>query len=344
MAVNTLKRSNSSQELDLAEICGIPEEYSLDIACGKPVLEQCNHPEELTKSVFDGYDGQSGYCGVHCPTYLTIDLKRNFDIGLIQFLLFDSVVDPNRRENERKFYFRVLVAGDYAGQKAPDKDSIVWQVIYDSGHNGFRNWQLFKLDGVSARFIRIHCIRNSSGSSGFQIVRLRAYSPEAASYVDFAKVRDHIKEHDIDPCGLSQLLEIKKNSIIEEMGDGFPVSKRIYDLSSQFRQLCEANKISPVIQGDYPKSSLSSINPIVMDNIYSREGGGHGSKVNLKTADFCRILDSIAEDFAIIERNSDGTRRIVLDPVCVKLKNGNTWGIISIVLTVLFFLLPKLLS
>lgn len=81
-----------------------------------------------------------------------------------------------------------------------------------------------------------------------------------------------------------------------------------------------------------------------MDNIYSREGGGHGSKVNLKTADFCRILDSIAEDFAIIERNSDGTRRIVLDPVCVKLKNGNTWGIISIVLTVLFFLLPKLLS
>lgn len=61
MAVNTLKRSNSSQELDLAEICGIPEEYSLGIACGKPVLEQCNHPEELTKSVFDGYDGQSGY-------------------------------------------------------------------------------------------------------------------------------------------------------------------------------------------------------------------------------------------------------------------------------------------
>lgn len=162
--------------------------------------------------------------------------------------------------------------------------------------------------------------------------------------MDFAKVRDYIKEHDIDPCGLSQLLEIKKNSIIEETGDGFPVSKRIYDLSSQFRQLCEANKISPVIQGDYPKSSLSSINPIVMDNIYSREGGGHGSKVNLKTADFCRILDSIAEDFAIIERNSDGTRRIVLDPVCVKLKNGNTWGIISIVLTVLFFLLPKLLS
>lgn len=33
MAVNTLKRSNSSQELDLPEICGIPEEYSLDIAC-----------------------------------------------------------------------------------------------------------------------------------------------------------------------------------------------------------------------------------------------------------------------------------------------------------------------
>lgn len=32
MAVNTLKRSNSSQELDLAEICGIPEEYSLS-AC-----------------------------------------------------------------------------------------------------------------------------------------------------------------------------------------------------------------------------------------------------------------------------------------------------------------------
>ena len=54
MAVNTLKRSNSSQELDLPEICAIPEEYSLDIACGKPVLERCNHPEELTKSVSTG--------------------------------------------------------------------------------------------------------------------------------------------------------------------------------------------------------------------------------------------------------------------------------------------------
>lgn len=185
------------------EILELPKEFSAkkankqqdiriegtDLAENKPVLELCNHHEQLTNPLFDGYDGVSGYCGVHTPAYLTIDLEKPQDIGLIQFLLFDSYVDNNHGYRERLYYYRILAARD----QSCDKDNWEWTVIYDTGRVGRRNWQFIHIpEGLrEVRYLRIHCMY-SQKNTGFHIVRFRVYSPEDARQVSQAELHEQL--------------------------------------------------------------------------------------------------------------------------------------------------------
>lgn len=136
------------------------------------IKELCNHPEIATQrglySEFNGrygYTGTYGYCGTHHPSYLTLDLGRNVDIGVIMFLLWDDLKDWNHGQEERRYFYRLLVAEDSSDKQSyeTDRDSIKWTVLYDSEHAGYRNWQIFRIvneGGIRARYIRIHCVYN----------------------------------------------------------------------------------------------------------------------------------------------------------------------------------------
>ena len=97
------KEATRAQDLRIEHFLkeGFSPEAVLDLAAQKPVLELCNHYEQLTDPEFRGYDGKSGYCGVHAPASLTIDLgevgaDEERELGLVQLLLFDPIVDRNR--------------------------------------------------------------------------------------------------------------------------------------------------------------------------------------------------------------------------------------------------------
>lgn len=170
----------------------------IDLAAGKSVLELCNHNEQLTNADFDGYNGQSGYCGVHVPAYLTIDLGQEYNIGLVQFLLFDPIEDTNHGAGERGYSYRVLVAEDFSSTL--DKDEWEWRVLCDCGRDWCRNWQFIHIPkGVEkVRYIRIHCM-DSRKNKGFHIVRLRVYDVETANAVNYKALIDSMRTKRVVP-------------------------------------------------------------------------------------------------------------------------------------------------
>lgn len=288
-----------------------------DYAQGKKVLELCNHPEQLTDDEFIGYNGQLGYCGTHHPTYLTIDLDKSCNVGLIQFLLFDPEEDYNHGPNERKYHFRVLVADDYISEKkVVDKDTIKWKVLYDSCHKGVRNWQIIHIqNGIQTRFIRIHCMYNQK-NAGFHIVRLRVYCKEVASEINYELLQNAINK--IDNNNLAQIIHINANTLVTEIGDGFPLSKRLYDLANLTSQISSKNK--RYLQFNIEDKYFKGINYAVTSVLESKRKDSN--KINIDGEDINNIFTSIANDMQIMERNSDGMKRIILDPVSITLTKG----------------------
>ncbi len=336
------------QDVDISSFISNQDIDITDLAQHKKVLEVCNHPKFMTDPTFLGYNGQTGYCGIHHPTALTVDLKSAHNIGLIQFLLNDPDEDFCHGDNERKYYFRVLVADDYTQQSsnnnAPNKNMIEWKVLYDSQHCGYRNWQFIHIEsGIKARFIRLHCIYNDK-NQGFHIVRLRAYTKEVANAVDYNMLRTklHEKNQDgqiIDRHNLSQIISVNCDNVVTEIGDGFPLSKRIYDIANLTRQIADSssrNFLQYFIEDKY----LSGINSTVTDVLEAKR---NGSKVNINAEDMDRILTSIADDISIMEKNSHGMKRVIVDPINLLLDSSNRtdliWTIISIVLMVIPWLL-----
>ena len=172
----------------------------IDLAQEKTVLELCNHYEQLTAATFEGYNGHSGYCGVHAPAYLTIDLGDTHEIGLIQFMLFDPIEDTNHGAGERGYFYRILVAsGDNLGSQ--DKDEWEWRVLCDSGREWRRNWQFIHIpEGVQdVRYVRIHCM-DGKKNKGFHIVRLRVYDKETANKVDYEQLITKMQTEPVVPC------------------------------------------------------------------------------------------------------------------------------------------------
>ncbi len=338
-----------------------------DLALEKPVLELCNHYEQLTANSFDGYDGQSGYCGVHAPATLTVDLGKACDLGLVQFLLFDPLVDSNHGKDtaERRYHYRVLVAEDFASQQL-DKDLWEWKVLFDSAHTGWcRNWQLLHIAGGlrDIRYIRIHCL-NGMKNNGFHIVRLRAYASEVADRVDYAAVRHHLQEVLQVPTPTGELCAIDRSRSMNytqisperiqiERGDGFPLSKRLADTMNLILLIADKqekqNKLiteglqqnADELQDDpYPvkKSDLEGINTTITQKAEAFTNPEKPDEVELTLKDIYQILSSIVDDIAIVDRDPKNTERVVLDPVTSHLRRGFRRDILVTTLDILLAL------
>lgn len=380
-----------------------------DLAAGKSVLELCNHNEQLTAPLFEGYNGQSGYCGVHVPAYLTIDLGREYNIGLIQFLLFDPIEDTNHGVGERGYSFRILVAGDFSSTL--DKDEWAWRVVCDCGRDWCRNWQFVHIpEGImKVRYIRIHCM-DSRKNKGFHIVRLRAYDVETANAVDYqtllkkiqtekvvpcpdqnyypiadfctdlgiatpegfaqsldmhfvhadqqrAAIRElHAKAgallqklstadiekqlhqakitaepllQPIDPNGQAHYIKVEPRDIQYEIGDGFPLSKRLHDTMNLARLMAKENRNDTSFEIE--KRYLQGINSIISKKI----DHDNNKTTSIDCDTIYQILDSIADDIELIEQDPKNTERIFLDPVNVQLETSNKQNIFMLILTIL---------
>jgi len=344
---------NKFQELgDIAEYVDevLPQDDLQNLAYNKdkPVMvkELCNHPEMMTQGYLYekdlhgkyGYTGTYGYCGTHVPAYLTLDLGRNEDIGLIMFLLWDDRVDFNQGDQERRYYYRLLAAED---REEHDRDEIEWKVLYDSEKSGYRNWQIFRIanpEGIRARYIRIHGVYNSK-NDGFHVVRIRVYKPVVAGHLNVDKLekalhnqRQYTREPNrsrraagggrskkerrtIDRCGLAQIKTIDVGpDTPTEIGDGTPLSKRISDIAS----VMQRTDTSWFNSFDVKKRELDGINDMVRNSLES----GKGKYIIRTNNDVERIIRSIADDIGIIEKNSDGIERIIVNPVNVNLKSS----------------------
>lgn len=338
---------NEQQNIDIRDLIS-SDITAEDYAAGKNVLELCNHPEAMTKEAWNGYDGKKEYCGTHHPNSLTVDLKDTYDIGLIQFLLFDSDNDYSHTKNEdelngnkveRLYHYRVLVADDYTqlstNNDIQSKSEIEWKVIYDSKRQGYRNWQFIHVEGgIKARFIRLHCIFNHK-NAGFHIVRLRAYSKEVGNIIDYNKLHSKLKE--CDKGGYSQIIKVQTENITNEIGDGFPLSKRIYDLANLTYHIAQSAEKRKYLQFNIDKDKLIGINSTVTNVLEAKTY--NNNMVNITCEDINKCFISIADDITVMEKNSNGMRRLVLDPIAISLDKGNKsdkkWNIFSIVLAVI---------
>lgn len=353
------KEASRAQDLQITAFLNhsLPAEEVVDLALDKPVLELCNHCEQLTAPKFEGYNGSSGYCGVHSPATLTIDLgelapNEERDLGLIQLLLFDPVVDRNHgKGNERRYHYRLLVAEDFASKRI-DKDRWEWRVLFDSSHSGWcRNWQLIHLKtGLKQiRYIRIHCL-NGMKNSGFHIVRLRAYSSRVAQAVDFEQIRAYLQDEarivtpngsrvPIDPSRSMNHVLIDPQTVPIEVGDGFPLSKRLADTMNRILLLADKEKMyveqmvcsvqhhkranqHRLNRYKIEKRHLEGINTTITKKAEAFTNPKKPNEVLLTLTDIHQILDSIVDDIAIVERDPKNMERVVLDPVTTQLKRG----------------------
>ena len=367
---------------------GFPAEEAVDLAVDKPVLELCNHYEQLTDPDFGGYDGKSGYCGVHAPASLTIDLgeiapDEERELGLVQLLLFDPIVDKNhgKKGAERRYHYRLLVAEDFASTQT-DKDCWEWKLLFDSQRTGWcRNWQFIELkEGLKGiRYIRIHCMAGLK-NSGFHIVRLRAYSKRVAEAIDFDRLRHHLQEEPlmptpwgekiaIDPSRSMLHYTVEPQRIEIEQGDGFPLSKRIYDTMNYIQLITDreqelAEEIASAVKRQTRMGShkqgftveqqgmtftidrryLDGINTTIAKKVEAFQDPEKPNLVLLDWRNIYQILASIADDIAIIERDPKNMERVVLDPVNAQLDKGNREDTAAFWWSLVAMLIPYLLG
>ena len=304
-----VKEANKRQEIRLE---------GADLAENKPVLELCNHHEQLTNPHFDGYDGVSGYCGVHTPAYLTIDLEKPQEIGLIQFLLFDSYVDNNHGDRERLYYYRILAAQD----QTCDKDDWVWTVIYDTGRSGRRNWQFIRIaEGLrQIRYLRIHCM-HSQKNAGFHIVRFRVYSPEDARQISQAYIHEQLTSP-VEIAHLTQWLypgsafrESLKKSLLQSGDILLPINKylirtaeqeELADLGLFLSDLSKAADFEAAADGWFRTLDQTKIRK---NNLYPRDRANKSLQITVSTASF---RTEIGDGFLLSKRIHDIMNRIRL--------------------------------
>lgn len=372
------KAATRHQEIDLASFCALPPAEIRDLAAEKPVLELCNHYEQLTMPRFEGYDGKSGYCGVHTPACLTVDLGAAREIGLVAFLLFDPVVDNNHGEAgaQRLYHYRLLAAEDFASRTV-DKDEWEWQVLCDRTGDPCRNWQFIHIpQGLRGiRYLRIHCVAGRK-NSGFHIVRLRAYSAAAGDAVDYERLLHHLRTEPlvptpggglqpIDPCGYARRIEVDRRNLSVETGDGFPLSKRIYDTMNFIQLIADREKqfrerigqVLAGLPGDEPdepaarpqgmvlrieRRHLEGINATISKKVEAYRSPNGDGTVELDWRSVYQILASIADDIAIVERDPKNTERVLLDPVNTRLADGNRKDIQALFYSVFAMIFPYL--
>jgi len=182
----------------------------MDFAAGKPAMEFCNHPLDMTKPGDDlPYDSvNGGYLGIHHPANITIDLEQICSVKQVSLKFFDCE-DPLCMQSDTKYH-------SYAFRLLCSEDGVKWTVLYDSTSQSqdkryVKGWVygVFS-EPQNMRYFRVHALHNPS-SSGFHVVRLRLLDEEDAALkrgeeIRFASVRD------------------------VEIGDSTPLSTQLYNL------------------------------------------------------------------------------------------------------------------
>lgn len=203
-------------------------EEVVDLALKKPVLEFCNHPEQLTAEGDNlEYDAtKGGYLGIHHPAFITVDMEKEVEVKQISMKLYDSDEALNKTKVPEK------QAGNYSSRYAfrllCSTDMESWKVLYDTtkatepyGDKAAGNrkpyrkgWQWAVFDEpVRMRYFRIHALHNPA-NSGFHVVRLRLYN----------------KEYDKMKLGEKMTLQTGNET---EIKDALPLSARLLNLSQR---------------------------------------------------------------------------------------------------------------
>lgn len=203
-------------------------EEVVDLALKKPVLEFCNHPEQLTAEGDElEYDAtKGGYLGIHHPAFITVDMEKEVKVKQISMKLYDSAETLNKTKVPEK------QAGNYSSRYAfrllCSTDMESWKVLYDTtkaiepyGDKAAGNrkpyrkgWQWAVFDEpVRMRYFRIHALHNPA-NSGFHVVRLRLYN----------------KEYDKMKQGEKMTLQTGNET---EIKDALPLSARLLNLSQR---------------------------------------------------------------------------------------------------------------
>ncbi len=232
-------------------------EEIVDLALKKPVLEFCNHPEQLTAEGNDlEYDAiNGGYLGIHHPAFITVDLEKEVEVKQISMKLYDSAETLNKTKVPEK------QAGNYSSRYAfrllCSTDMESWKVLYDTtkatepyGDKAAGNrktyrkgWQWAVFDEpVRMRYFRIHALHNPA-NSGFHVVRLRLYD----------------KEYDKMKLGEKMTLQSENET---EIKDALPLSARLLNLSQRL-DVATPDTIKKEKDGEY----LSLKNQIVERSI-----------------------------------------------------------------------------
>lgn len=232
-------------------------EEIVDLALKKPVLEFCNHPEQLTAEGNDlEYDAiNGGYLGIHHPAFITVDLEKTVEVKQISMKLYDSAETLNKTKVPEK------QAGNYSSRYAfrllCSTDMESWKVLYDTtkatepyGDKAAGNrktyrkgWQWAVFDEPARmRYFRIHALHNPA-NSGFHVVRLRLYD----------------KEYDKMKLGEKMTLQSENET---EIKDALPLSARLLNLSQRL-DVATPDTIKKGNDGEY----LSLKNQIVERSI-----------------------------------------------------------------------------
>lgn len=184
------------------------EPQIIDYAYNASVLEYCNHPELMLDDGVPYYNHKTGYCGIHWPAFVTLDLKSIHSIGEISFLLWDyqdtyNYSPEKDKMNDMKYAYRLLIS----------EDMKTWSVVHDTESRHVKGWQYFRFTNkISAQYVRIHALHNER-NSGFHIVKIHVLSDTTTK----------------DEQG--DVHEITNTKFESEVGDLYPLSKKLLDLS-----------------------------------------------------------------------------------------------------------------
>lgn len=172
-----------------------------NLAYKKRIQEEETDTPAATDGNITNYTGSSGFTGFSWPGTLTVDLQETYILKVIRFLLWDNLGTGGTQRAGRIYKYRLLTSLDHK----------TWNVIFDTGSQGYDGWQVFELpQPIEARYIRIHGMWNSANEA-FHVVQIEA--------------------HDTDPPPLQAEIRLQKTVLLDTTGtevrDGLPLESRV---------------------------------------------------------------------------------------------------------------------
>jgi len=183
--------------------------HNLALKC--PIEEQIQNASLATDGNVTNYDGNEGYSHFPWPGTLTVDLGHEYSVKVIRFLLWDNLGIMGGFRDPRRYRYRLLTSSDHK----------VWNVIHDTGLDGYNGWQVFYLGpSLLSRYIRIHGIWNSANIL-FHVVQIETY------------------ENEPPPPNGDIILQrtIRTSDITHEIRDGLPLQRSVTQIINRFEAL-----------------------------------------------------------------------------------------------------------